>query len=244
MEANDQAIQTILMGLPEDVYAAVDSCDTTQEIGLHVEQMMKGSSIGLMNDFSRNKHFLEKIASNLKFLNNLQLEWQRSVTTVHQTKDLHEFDYIQLYDFLKFNQVEVDAIKAKRLARTHDPTTAMNMSLILMAKAFKLNYSTPTNNNQIISSNPRNRQIDQPDMNIGQDRQIQMVGGNCGNQFRKYARQNARNQIGYNAGQFAWNQNGYNVVQNVGNLVGQNAAHSGYSKCQKSEWAFCFSRDC
>ncbi|GJR39378.1 hypothetical protein Tco_1215062 [Tanacetum coccineum] len=42
-----------------------------------------------------------------------------------------------------------------------DLTTAMNMALILMAKAFKLNYSTPTNNNQRISSNPRNRQIAQ-----------------------------------------------------------------------------------
>nr|GFC80787.1 hypothetical protein [Tanacetum cinerariifolium] len=37
-----------------------------------------------------------------------------------------------------------------------DPTTAMNMALSLMAKAFKLNYSTPTNNNKRISSNPRN----------------------------------------------------------------------------------------
>nr|GEY62787.1 reverse transcriptase domain-containing protein [Tanacetum cinerariifolium] len=62
-----------------------------------------------------------------------------------------------------------------------DPTTAMNMALALMAKAFKLNYSTPTNNNQRISSNPRNRQIAQPGMNMGQDRQMQMVGGN-GNQ--------------------------------------------------------------
>nr|GFC09661.1 hypothetical protein [Tanacetum cinerariifolium] len=43
-----------------------------------------------------------------------------------------------------------------------DPTTVMNMALTLMAKAFKLNYSTPTNNNQRISSNPRNRQIPQP----------------------------------------------------------------------------------
>ncbi|GJR83733.1 hypothetical protein Tco_0154518 [Tanacetum coccineum] len=58
-----------------------------------------------------------------------------------------------------------------------DPTAAMNMALVLMAKAFKLNYSTPTNNNQRISSNPRNRQIAQPGMNIGQDRQMQMVGG-------------------------------------------------------------------
>ncbi|GKA98215.1 hypothetical protein Tco_0826109 [Tanacetum coccineum] len=39
----------------------------------------------LMNDFSREKHFQEKIACNLKFLNNLQPEWSRSVTTVHQT---------------------------------------------------------------------------------------------------------------------------------------------------------------
>nr|GEV31226.1 hypothetical protein [Tanacetum cinerariifolium] len=60
-----------------------------------------------------------------------------------------------------------------------DPTTAMNMALALIAKAFKLNYSTPTNNNQRISSNPRNKQIAQPGMNMGQDRQMQMVGGNA-----------------------------------------------------------------
>nr|GFC14559.1 hypothetical protein [Tanacetum cinerariifolium] len=58
-----------------------------------------------------------------------------------------------------------------------EPTTAMNMALALMAKAFKLNYST--NNNQRISSNPRNRQIAQPGMNMGQDKQMQMVGGNA-----------------------------------------------------------------
>nr|GEW18120.1 hypothetical protein [Tanacetum cinerariifolium] len=32
IEADDQANQTILLGLPEDIYAAVDSCETTQEI--------------------------------------------------------------------------------------------------------------------------------------------------------------------------------------------------------------------
>ncbi|GJY65552.1 gag-pol polyprotein [Tanacetum coccineum] len=64
----------------------------------------------------------------------------------------------------------------------NDPTTAMNMALVLMAKEFKLNYSTPTNNNQIISSNPHNRQIAQP------------------GQF-------AWNQNGYNAVHNAGNQN-------------------------------------
>nr|GEX09536.1 hypothetical protein [Tanacetum cinerariifolium] len=32
IEVDDQAIQTILLGLPEDIYAAVDSCKTAQEI--------------------------------------------------------------------------------------------------------------------------------------------------------------------------------------------------------------------
>nr|GEV64298.1 integrase, catalytic region, zinc finger, CCHC-type, peptidase aspartic, catalytic [Tanacetum cinerariifolium] len=173
IEADDQAIQTILLGLPEDIYAA--------------------------------------------------------------TKDLYTANYTQLYDFLKYNQKEVDELKAERLAKTQDPlalmansnnpyafpaphkdqssfnqnylqqpmpnpkditdpTTVMNMALVLMAKAFKLNYSTPTNNNQRISSNPRNRQIAQPGMNMGQDRQMQMVRaraegnavGQNGNQIRCY----------------------------------------------------------
>nr|GFC01958.1 hypothetical protein [Tanacetum cinerariifolium] len=185
------------------------------------------------------------MAINLKFLNNLQPEWSRYVTIVHQTKDLHIANYTQLYDFLKYNQKEVDELKAERIAKIQDPlalmansnnpflalhqdqspfnqnflqqpitkpeditdpTTAMNMALALMAKAFKLNYSTPTNNNQRISSNPRNRQIAQPGMNMGQDRQMQMIGGNGENQFRQYA----------------GNLNGYNEVQNVGNQVAQN----------------------
>nr|GFC55257.1 hypothetical protein [Tanacetum cinerariifolium] len=66
-----------------------------------------------------------------------------------------------------------------------DPTTAMNVALTLMAKAFKLNNSTPTNNNQRISSNPRNRQIAQPRMNMGQDRQMQMVGESKGSECWK-----------------------------------------------------------
>nr|GEX29062.1 hypothetical protein [Tanacetum cinerariifolium] len=106
IEADDQAIQTILLDLPEDIYAAVDSCENAQEIWLRVQQMMKGSDIGiqekkvklfnewekftsnegesiesyyhrflkLINDLKRNKHFPEKIASNMKFLNNLQPE--------------------------------------------------------------------------------------------------------------------------------------------------------------------------
>ncbi|GJR42273.1 retrovirus-related pol polyprotein from transposon TNT 1-94 [Tanacetum coccineum] len=79
----------------------------------------------LMNDFKRNKHFPENIVSNLKFLNNLQLEWSRHVTIVHQTKDLHTADYTQLYDFVKYTQKEVDELRAERLVKTQDPLALM-----------------------------------------------------------------------------------------------------------------------
>nr|GEZ52892.1 hypothetical protein [Tanacetum cinerariifolium] len=87
-----------------------------------------------------------------------------------------------------------------------DPTTAMNMALALMAKTFKLNYSTPTNNNQRISSNLRNRQIAQPE---------NLTGYNDV--------QNIRNQVIQNAVQNPRvhnirNQNGLIGVQGNGNL--------------------------
>ncbi|GJX41588.1 retrovirus-related pol polyprotein from transposon TNT 1-94 [Tanacetum coccineum] len=128
VEDDDQVIQTILLGLPEDIYAAVDSCETTQEIWLRVQQMMKGSDIGIQ----------EK--------------------------------------------------KAKLFNEWH---------------------------------------IAQPGMNMSQERQMQMVGGNGGNQFRQYAGQNVGNQNGYNALQYVENQNqnkNGNVVaaRAEGNAIGNN----------------------
>nr|GEU43322.1 hypothetical protein [Tanacetum cinerariifolium] len=60
----------------------------------------------LMNDIKRKKHYPENIAANLKFLNNLQPKWKRHVTIVRQTKNFHEADFTQIYDFLKINQDE------------------------------------------------------------------------------------------------------------------------------------------
>nr|GEU29012.1 hypothetical protein [Tanacetum cinerariifolium] len=59
-----------------------------------------------------------------------------------------------------------------------DLTTAIDMTLALMAKVFTLNNTTPTNNNQRSSSNPSNMQIAQPGMNMDQDRHMLMVKDN------------------------------------------------------------------
>ncbi|GJR65059.1 hypothetical protein Tco_0011124 [Tanacetum coccineum] len=137
MEVDDQAIQIILMGLPEDIYV-VDSCET----------------------------------------------------------DLHEVDYTQLYDFWKYNQVEVNELRPERVSRAHDP-------LALMAN----------------SNNPYIYLIAQSGMNLGQDIQMQMVRGNGGNQYREYVGQNVRNHKGYNAVQTVRYQVVHNVVQNPSILI-------------------------
>nr|GFC72462.1 hypothetical protein [Tanacetum cinerariifolium] len=79
-----------------------------------------------------------------------------------------------------------------------DPTTLMNLALALMAKAFKLNYSTPTNNNQRISSNVIGR----------------LLNWNVGNLNGYNDVQNVENQVIQNAIQNS-------RIQNVGNQNGQ-----------------------
>nr|GEV07884.1 hypothetical protein [Tanacetum cinerariifolium] len=200
IEANDQAIQTILLGLPEDIYAAVDSCKTAQEIWLRVQQMMKGSDIGIQEKKAKLFNEWERFTSNdgesiesyyhrfLKLMNDLK----RNNTFLKRLPVIS----IPYQDQPSFNQNYMQQPMPNPEDIT-DPTTAMNMTLALMAKAFKLNYLTPTNNNQRISSNPRNRQIAQP-----------------GNLNGYNAIQNVRNQVVQNTIQNP-------RVQNVGNQNGQ-----------------------
>ncbi|GJU28748.1 ribonuclease H-like domain-containing protein [Tanacetum coccineum] len=139
VEADDQAIQIILMGLPKDVYAVVDSYQTARETWLRVQQMMKGYDIGEQ----------EKKA---KLFN----EWERMETTCHYCSPNEIFALSGLHPVVRFLENESGR---------------------------------------------------------GQYRQMQMVGGNGGNQYRQYDGQNARNQIGYNTR----NQNVYNAGNQNGN---------------------------
>nr|GEW77119.1 hypothetical protein [Tanacetum cinerariifolium] len=145
VKADDQAIQTILISLPEDIYAVIDNLFTPDQ----------PSNITYMQHPQPNNYYVQQPPFHMNYMQQ----------PMNDPKDIS------------------------------DPTTAMNMALVLMAKAFKLNYTTPIKNNQIISSNPRNREIAQPSMNMGQERHMQMARG---------------------TGQNAWNQIGQNIGENLG----------------------------
>nr|GEV99928.1 hypothetical protein [Tanacetum cinerariifolium] len=257
VEADDQAIQTILLDLPEDIYAAVDSCETAQEIWLRVQQMMKGSDIGIQEKkaklFNEWERFTstdgDRLSLTIIMVDDLKAErhakTQDPLALMATSNNTYTFPVLH-QDQPSFNQNYMQQPMPNPEDIT-DPTTVMNMALALMAKAFKLNYSTPTNNNQRISLNPRNRQIAQPGINIYQDRQMQMVGNNGGNLFRQYAGQN---NIG--------NQNGLIIVlgnanQNPngnGNLIAARAkgnvtGHNGNQiRCYNCRGVGHFARNC
>ncbi|GJX22454.1 retrovirus-related pol polyprotein from transposon TNT 1-94 [Tanacetum coccineum] len=100
-----------------------------------------------------------------------------------------------------------------------DPTTAINIALVLIAKAFKLNYTTPTNNNQRILSNPHNRLIDPTRI--------------------------AGNQNGYNAVQNVGNQVFQNAVQNPERAKGNaNGNNSNQIRCYNYKGLGHYARNC
>nr|GFD17449.1 hypothetical protein [Tanacetum cinerariifolium] len=96
IEADDQAIQTILFSLPEDIYAAIDT------------------------------------------------------------------DYTQLYDFLKYNQKEVDELKVERLAKTQDRLALMANSNNPYAFPAPHQDQSPFNQNYLQQLMPNPEDITDP----------------------------------------------------------------------------------
>ncbi|GJV24009.1 hypothetical protein Tco_1376704 [Tanacetum coccineum] len=104
----------------------VDSCELRKKSG-YVYKQCESSDI---REFKRRKLsclIFEWETFYFPLIGN-RLKWSRHVTLVHQTKDLHTADYTQLYDFLKYNQKEVDELRDERLAKSQDPLTLMDNS--------------------------------------------------------------------------------------------------------------------
>jgi hypothetical protein len=86
----------------------------------------------VVNDLERHKITVPRIAVNSKFVGSLGPDWQKYVTFVRQTKNLHDAPYGLLYDFLKHHEPEVE--KDRALRGGYSPITTPN-SLALVAQS-------------------------------------------------------------------------------------------------------------
>nr|GEW05025.1 hypothetical protein [Tanacetum cinerariifolium] len=129
-EPGDQNRETILLGLPEDIYAAVDSCETAQEIGLRFQQMIKGSDI----EIQEKKAKLDKVKS-WKLLESygvhiLTLTTTQMILLVEKKYPLTRFTLEQMLNNVRL-EVEEESEMSLELLRVVDgvfqpiaPTTA------------------------------------------------------------------------------------------------------------------------
>ncbi|GJV24366.1 hypothetical protein Tco_1377061 [Tanacetum coccineum] len=75
----------------------------------------------LMNDLERNNIIFPPVTVNTKFLNCLQPEWLKYVTQVRLAKRLTVDSFDDLFDYLQQFEKLVNAYKANKLEKSHDP---------------------------------------------------------------------------------------------------------------------------
>ncbi|GJW78457.1 retrovirus-related pol polyprotein from transposon TNT 1-94 [Tanacetum coccineum] len=75
----------------------------------------------LMNDLERNNVNFPTVTINTIFLNSLQPEWLKYVTQVRLAKQLTVDSFDDLFDYLQQFEKLVNASRAKKLEKSHDP---------------------------------------------------------------------------------------------------------------------------
>ncbi|GKF01116.1 hypothetical protein Tco_0028039, partial [Tanacetum coccineum] len=121
-----EAMNLIIISIPNDIYNSVDACTTAKATWQRVERLMRGT---VQNQVDReirfNNEFDQFVAEPgealVSFLNCLQPEWLKYVTQVRLAKRLTEDSYDDLFDYLQQFEKLVNASRAKKLEKSHDP---------------------------------------------------------------------------------------------------------------------------
>ncbi|GKB88579.1 integrase, catalytic region, zinc finger, CCHC-type containing protein [Tanacetum coccineum] len=152
----------------------------------------------LMNDLERNNMNFPTVTINTKFLNSLQPEWLKYVTQVRLAKQLTVDSFDDLFDYLQQFEKLVNASRAKKLEKSHDPLALDDVhnnsedplvsAMLLLAKSITQNFSNPTNNRLRASSNTRNQAIIQGDM-------VNIQSKNSGNTGRNSRRAYVQEEV-------------------------------------------------
>ncbi|GJZ97034.1 hypothetical protein Tco_0669368 [Tanacetum coccineum] len=103
-DAEMELINMILLSIPNEIYNSVDSCKTAKEIWARVERLIRGTIQKQVDRETR-----------------LQPEWLKYVTQVRLAKRLTVDSFDDLFDYLSQFEKLVNASRAKKLEKSHDP---------------------------------------------------------------------------------------------------------------------------
>ncbi|GKC34666.1 hypothetical protein Tco_1047050 [Tanacetum coccineum] len=109
-EADIEAMNLILISIPNDIYNSVDACQTTQKIWLRVERLMQGTVLTVVDRETQFDNEFDKFTA----------EPGESLI-VRLARDLTKVSYDDLFDYLQQYEKIFIASRAKKLKKTHDP---------------------------------------------------------------------------------------------------------------------------
>ncbi|GKA46230.1 hypothetical protein Tco_0739113 [Tanacetum coccineum] len=115
-DAEIKLMNLILLSIPNEIYNSF----VAEPGEVHVSVYNRFAQ--LMNDLERNKIFFVQLSIvNTKFLNSLQPEWLKYVTQILLAKRLTVDSFDDLFDYLQQFEKLVNASRAKKLEKSHDP---------------------------------------------------------------------------------------------------------------------------
>ncbi|GJS34433.1 hypothetical protein Tco_0532815 [Tanacetum coccineum] len=112
-ETDIEAMNLILISIPNDIYNSVDSSQTAKEMWLWVKRLMQGTRLSKVD---------REACSNNEF-DQFTVEPGESlyVTNVRLARNVRDVPYDELFDYLQQYEKLIIAFRAKRLKKTHDP---------------------------------------------------------------------------------------------------------------------------
>ncbi|GJX67600.1 hypothetical protein Tco_0303327 [Tanacetum coccineum] len=115
-EAEIEAMNLILISIPNEIYNFVDACKNAQAMWQIVEQLMRGTVQNKVDKETRFNNefdqFVDEPGEALVYVTNVRL-----------AKRLIEDTYDDLFDYLHQYEKLVNASRAKKMEESHDPLT-------------------------------------------------------------------------------------------------------------------------
>ncbi|GJT30916.1 hypothetical protein Tco_0911191 [Tanacetum coccineum] len=120
-EAEIEAMNLILISIPNDIYNSVDACTTTQAMWQRVERLMRGTVQNKVDRETRfNNEFDQFVVEPGESLVSVYNRFAQ-LMKVRLAKRLIKDSYDDLFDYLSQYDKLINTSRAKKLEKSHDP---------------------------------------------------------------------------------------------------------------------------